>query len=152
MKTYFIRLFLALLNRPYHKGLNIPGVYSLDELTPDAKETFKGIEERIKRKPKILPNGLIESELVESKPMEMTVDVAKLFKPGYVFELKKYTKEEIETDIMKDAPLKKKCPNCASEDIRDISEREDNGIIGPGYSSWVIREEYKCNFCNQTFK
>lgn len=51
MKTYFIRLFLALLNRPYYKGLDVPGVYSYDELTPEARETFKGIEERLKRKP-----------------------------------------------------------------------------------------------------
>ena len=51
MKTYLIRLFLALLNRPYYKGLDVPGVYSYDELTPETRETFKGIEERLKRKP-----------------------------------------------------------------------------------------------------
>lgn len=152
MKTYFIRLLLALFNRPYLKGANFPGVYFWDELTPEARDTFKGIEERLKNKPKILPNGLIESELVEVKPMEMPVDTVKLFKPGYIHKTPKITKEEIQEAIMKDAPPKKKCPNCASEDIRDISERADNGIIGPGYCSWIVREEYKCNFCNQTFQ
>jgi len=94
------------------------------------------------------PNKYSEEEITEG----LREDVAKFFKPGYVFKVKKITKEEIQEAIMKDAPPKKKCPNCASEDIRDISEREDNGIIGPGYASWIIREEYKCNFCNQTFQ
>jgi len=35
MRTYFIRLILALFNRPYLKGANIPGVYSWDELTQE---------------------------------------------------------------------------------------------------------------------
>lgn len=148
MKTYFIRLLLALFNRPYLKGANIPGVYSWDELTPEAQDTFKGIEERIKRK----PNGLVAYELVKEQPMKTPEDVSHLFEPDYIYKTPKITKEEIQESIMKDAPPKKKCPNCASEDIRDISEREDNGVIGPGYCSWIIREEYKCNFCNQTFQ
>lgn len=149
MKTYFIRLLLALFNRPYLKGSNIPGVYSWDELTPEAQDTFKGIEERIKRK----PNGSVANKYSEEEITKgLREDVTRFFKPGYIHKTPKITKEEIEADIMKDAPPKKKCPNCASEDIRDISERADNGVIGPGYCSWIIREEYKCNFCNQTFQ
>jgi predicted RNA-binding Zn-ribbon protein involved in translation (DUF1610 family) len=35
------------------------------------------------------------------------------------------------------------CPVCGSEDVKQ--NRENNGILGPGYSSWVVSEI--CNNC-----
>lgn len=46
----------------------------------------------------------------------------------------------------------KKCPACQSGNIRNDSIRKDNGIIGPGYKSWIVEEKYSCNDCGVYFK
>jgi protein-arginine kinase activator protein McsA len=45
-----------------------------------------------------------------------------------------------------------KCPSCKSTSKDHIEKRNDNGIIGPGYSSWVIEEYYVCKKCGTMFK
>jgi uncharacterized Zn finger protein len=45
-----------------------------------------------------------------------------------------------------------KCPACGSEDVKDVSIRDNNGVLGPGYFSWVIAELYSCNKCQQVFR
>lgn len=48
--------------------------------------------------------------------------------------------------------MENKCPNCHSTNIRNDSIRNNNGIIGPGYKSWLVEEKYSCNDCGVYFK
>lgn len=48
--------------------------------------------------------------------------------------------------------MESKCPVCHSANIRNDSVRNDNGVIGPGYKSWVVEEKYSCNDCGVYFK
>jgi len=40
-----------------------------------------------------------------------------------------------------------KCPSCKSDKKERFERREDNGIIGPGYSSWIIEAYWICKKC-----
>lgn len=46
---------------------------------------------------------------------------------------------------------KHKCPVCLSEDIKDISTYESNGIIGHGKVSWKTSDLRACNNCGVVF-
>lgn len=49
----------------------------------------------------------------------------------------------------KDSP---KCPVCkTAKYVSLIEKRKDNGIMGPGYSSWVIDKWYSCSNCGIRF-
>ena len=43
------------------------------------------------------------------------------------------------------------CPNCKSTNTELYELRADNGIMGPGYSSWVIESYRICNNCGSHF-
>jgi uncharacterized C2H2 Zn-finger protein len=45
-----------------------------------------------------------------------------------------------------------KCPSCKSTSKDHIEKRDDNGIYGPGYSSWIIDEYFVCKKCGTMFK
>jgi predicted Zn-ribbon and HTH transcriptional regulator len=45
-----------------------------------------------------------------------------------------------------------KCPSCKSTSKDHIEKRDDNGIIGPGYSSWIVDEYFVCKKCGTMFK
>ena len=45
-----------------------------------------------------------------------------------------------------------KCPSCKSTSKEHIEKRNDNGIIGPGYSSWLVEEYFVCNKCGTMFQ
>lgn len=45
-----------------------------------------------------------------------------------------------------------KCPSCKSTSKDHIEKRNDNGIFGPGYSSWLIDEYFVCRECGTMFK
>jgi len=45
-----------------------------------------------------------------------------------------------------------KCPSCKSTSKEHVEHRNDNGIIGPGYASWVTNEYYVCKKCGTMFK
>jgi hypothetical protein len=47
--------------------------------------------------------------------------------------------------------LKIKCPICNSE-TTDVSEYQNNGIIGIGYRRWKISNVRCCNSCGVYFK
>jgi len=47
---------------------------------------------------------------------------------------------------------KLKCPSCKSTDKEHIIKSNSNGIIGPGYHSWLIDEYFVCNNCGIMFK
>lgn len=44
------------------------------------------------------------------------------------------------------------CPVCKSENTEDASTRDNNGVIGPGYMSWIVEEKRLCNDCGVYFK
>ena len=44
------------------------------------------------------------------------------------------------------------CPNCKSENVSDKSIRANNGILGSGFKSWIIKVQYCCNDCGVIFK
>lgn len=45
----------------------------------------------------------------------------------------------------------KPCPACESEDTYLYERRENNGVMGPGYSSWVIESYWACDDCGIHF-
>ena len=45
-----------------------------------------------------------------------------------------------------------KCPSCGSTSKDHVEHRDDNGIIGPGYASWIANEYFVCKKCGTMFK
>jgi len=45
-----------------------------------------------------------------------------------------------------------KCPSCKSTSKEHAQHRNDNGIIGTGYASWITNEYYVCKKCGAMFK
>jgi len=43
------------------------------------------------------------------------------------------------------------CPHCKSEKVEDNSMTQNNGIIGPGYSSWKVTNTRVCLDCGIIF-
>lgn len=44
------------------------------------------------------------------------------------------------------------CPVCkTNEKVSLIENRKDNGIIGPGFASWVVDAYYSCKKCGIRF-
>ena len=43
------------------------------------------------------------------------------------------------------------CPKCEVNDVKHHVKRESNGVMGPGYSSWITEEYYICNKCGIHF-
>ena len=44
-----------------------------------------------------------------------------------------------------------KCPCCKSTDIFLSQQRDGNGIMGPGFASWVTSENFVCQDCGVMF-
>ena len=80
------------------------------------------------------------------KPVELDPD-------WYRKHLAEKARLEEEARKAEETRIKKiKCPSCKSTSKNHIVKRNDNGIIGPGYSSWVIDEYFVCNKCGTMFK
>ena len=45
-----------------------------------------------------------------------------------------------------------KCPSCKSKNKKYFERRDSNGIIGPGYRSWIVDAYYVCQDCGTMFK
>jgi C4-type Zn-finger protein len=43
------------------------------------------------------------------------------------------------------------CPVCKSDNTKLVERRKDNGILGPGYTSWVVDFYYSCQNCGVRF-
>jgi transposase-like protein len=83
---------------------------------------------------------------VVSKPVDIDPD-------WYGKHLRAKAAAEEEARKAEETRIKKiKCPSCKSTSKNHIVKRNDNGIIGPGYSSWVIDEYFVCNKCGTMFK
>jgi protein-arginine kinase activator protein McsA len=98
------------------------------------KSSFSSIEEKLKKK------GIL------GEPMELDPDWYE----------KSIAKRQAEIDAERKAEedrIKKiKCPSCKSTSKDHIVKRDDNGIFGPGYSSWIIDEYFVCKKCGTMFK
>lgn len=44
------------------------------------------------------------------------------------------------------------CPSCKDNNKEHIVKTDNNGVFGPGYSSWIIDEYYVCKSCGTMFK
>ena len=44
------------------------------------------------------------------------------------------------------------CPSCKSTDKKHIIKRNNNGIMGPGFRSWIVEEHFECNECGTMYK
>lgn len=45
----------------------------------------------------------------------------------------------------------KPCPVCGSLSIKHIERRDNNGVLGPGYRSWIIESYNSCQECGVRF-
>ena len=43
------------------------------------------------------------------------------------------------------------CPSCNSNNVKVVEKRNNNGIIGPGYASWVVDSYFSCKDCGTRF-
>lgn len=62
--------------------------------------------------------------------------------------------EDAKTNLHKKTLLSKnvkECPACKSTDTFLYERRENNGIIGPGYKTWVVESRWECNECEAHF-
>jgi len=53
--------------------------------------------------------------------------------------------------VKKDLPKTAKCPICKSGVGHLRTFRQNNGIIGPGYRSWITDQYYSCDKCRARF-
>jgi transposase-like protein len=44
------------------------------------------------------------------------------------------------------------CPSCKSTDKEHIVKSNNNGILGPGYHSWIVDEHFVCKKCGVMYK
>lgn len=44
------------------------------------------------------------------------------------------------------------CPNCKSKDVSEDSIRANNGMLGSGFKSLILKVQYSCNKCGVIFK
>lgn len=65
---------------------------------------------------------------------------------------KRQAEVDAERKAEEDRIKKIKCPSCKSTSKDHIEKRNDNGIFGPGYSSWIVDEYYVCRKCGTMFK
>ena len=88
----------------------------------------------------------LQEKGIFSKPVELDPD-------WYEKALKKRQDEiDAEKKIEEDRIKKIKCPSCKSVSKQHVEKRKDNGIYGPGFSSWIVDEYYVCNKCGTMFK
>jgi hypothetical protein len=79
--------------------------------------------------------------------------VGKPYAENYQDRIDRKNKEYLETKEKEEARIALiECPSCKSTDKEHIIESNSNGIIGPGYSSWVTNEYFVCNNCGTMFK
>jgi len=97
------------------------------------------------RKLKSAIDRLAEKGIV-GKPIDLDPD-------WYRKHLKEQERLKEEARKKEEDRIKKiKCPSCGSTSKDHIEHRNDNGIIGPGYSSWVTNEYFVCKKCGTMFK
>ena len=95
---------------------------------------------------------------------KISFDTEEIFKDAKEIDWKKVAAEEEkaekEREKKKEAWDKKefkrfkniKCPVCQSTKKENITKTANNGIIGPGYSSWVTEEYLVCGNCGVMYK
>lgn len=43
------------------------------------------------------------------------------------------------------------CPSCKGSNVEVKEIRDDNGVLGPGYFSWIVDSYYRCIDCGTRF-
>lgn len=68
-----------------------------------------------------------------------------------VFQLNQFLEQldQMENNMSKDAEII--CPSCKSSKTERREIRKDNGVMGSGYSSWVVDSWYSCKDCGVRF-
>ena len=88
----------------------------------------------------------LEEKGIFGKPVEFDPD-------WYGKHLREKTRLEEEARKKEEDRIKKiKCPSCKSTSKDHVVKRNDNGIFGPGYSSWIVDEYFVCKKCGTMFK
>jgi protein-arginine kinase activator protein McsA len=92
----------------------------------------------------------VEEKLREKGILGTTVDLD----PNWYENIMKKENERKENDRKEEQERidKLKCPSCKSTDKEHIIKSDSNGILGPGYHSWLIDEYFVCNNCGIMFK
>lgn len=88
-----------------------------------------------------------EDKLSELKYSGLPVDLDKIIKEDrkkYRQDLKKY-EEDVQDEEKRIETMK--CPVCQSVEKEHIMKHKNNGIIGPGYRSYVTSDYYLCKGC-----
>jgi transposase-like protein len=98
-------------------------------------------------KRKVLKNvldelGLKSHKLDQSDIQEMFNDAER---KNFEFEKDKQEKEEQRIN-------KIECPSCQSTNKKHIVKRNNNGVFGPGFSSWITDEYFVCKDCGTRFE
>jgi C4-type Zn-finger protein len=90
----------------------------------------------------------------DPKKLEIDLEAIKNLPPDWYEKAMKEEQDikDAERKIEKERIQKIKCPSCKSTSKEHIQNCDNNGVIGPGYSSWVIDEYYVCNKCGIMFK
>lgn len=84
----------------------------------------------------------IMEEILNVEPIES-------FDYNEILQDKQGTKKRIEE---KERISNIKCPVCKSTNKKHIVRSENNGVFGPGYSSWIVDDYFVCQNCGVMFK
>ena len=75
------------------------------------------------------------------------IDLSNLYKDKLEREQKELEEKRKEEELEKERINKIECPLCKSTDKIHHIKRNNNGIIGSGFSSWVTDEYLICKSC-----
>lgn len=77
-------------------------------------------------------------------------DILNYTEPGleWINDLEDDEEDKIEIDRIN----KIKCPVCKSKEKHRSIQRDSNGIMGPGHSSWTVEEYFVCKKCGVMYK
>jgi C4-type Zn-finger protein len=75
------------------------------------------------------------------------IDLSNFYKDKLEREQKELEERRKEEELEKERTNKIECPLCKSTDKIHNIKRNNNGIIGSGYSSWITDEYLICKSC-----
>lgn len=102
--------------------------------------------DKLKVKPLKSGKQKLEEMGIFSTPVDIDPD-------WYGKHLREKARLEEEARKVEETRIKKiKCPSCKSVSKNHVVKRNDNGIYGPGYASWIVDEYFVCNKCGTMFK
>ena len=88
-------------------------------------------------------NKRVKFEGLKGEP----IDLSNFYKDKLEREQKELEEKRNEEELEKERINKIECPLCKSTDKIHHIKRNNNGIIGSGYSSWITDEYLICKSC-----